>query len=447
MNLVIRAGRRLSGETTVPGDKSLSHRAALFAALAEGESQIDNFLVSGVTGAMLDALTGLGVPWRLEHGCLRVSGTGAGGLHSPAAPLDCRNSATTMRLLAGALAGAGTAAVLDGSAGLRRRPMGRIVTPLKAMGVAITAAEGGGAPLALEARLGGRRLRGMEVKLEAASAQVKTCLMLAALAAGEMSTLIEPARSRDHSERMLSAMGAKIRLEPHGSGAVVTILPLERPLAPLNMAVPGDFSAAAFLIVAALTAPGSDVVLRGVGLNPTRTGLLEALLEMGADIQVMGEYTQAGEPVGDLRVRSGRLHGTTVSGERVVAMIDEFPIFAVAAACADGPTEVRDAAELRLKESDRIEALCGELRAQGVAVEERPDGFTLHGQGGIPGGAGADPHGDHRLAMSLAVAGLAAERPIRVRGAEIVKESFPGFPAALRALGAEVVTDDEGQHG
>jgi len=447
MKLSILPGQPLRGEVTLPGDKSLSHRAALFAAMARGENRAENFLVSGVTAAMLSALTALGVDWRLDGTTLTVQGKGLGGWQPPTGPLNCGNSATTLRLLAGALAAAGIPATLDGSPGLRRRPMDRIVEPLRQMGVAIEAAPGGSAPLVLAGRAAGSRLHALDYTLPVASAQVKTCLLLAALAADGPSTLVEPSLSRDHSERMLASQGAVIEtFNASGGPAVrVTPLPLASPLgghggelAPLRMTIPGDFSAAAFLMVAALVAPGSEIWLRNIGLNPTRTGLLASLQEMGAEIQVLNPHLASGEPAGDLRVCHSRLHGATIQGARVVDMIDEFPAFAAAAAFAEGQTVVRDAAELRYKESDRIAALCAELRAEGVDVEEKPDGFTINGQGGVAGGAPVDPHGDHRLAMALAVLGLGAKRSLQVGGAEIIAESFPEFVATLTSLGARI---------
>jgi 3-phosphoshikimate 1-carboxyvinyltransferase len=465
--LIVIPGKPLRGEISVagdlalPGDKSLSHRAALFAALAQGESVIDNFLVSGVTRAMLDALTRLGVAWRLEGRRLTVQGVGlrpaveGDGLVKSGVTLDCGNSATTLRLLAGALAAWGTAAVLDGSTGLRRRPMRRIVEPLQSMGVNIEATAGC-APLHL--RPSAMPLRALRYAMPVASAQVKSCLLLAALAAGAETVIEEPGPSRDHTERMLRAMGVDVTngqlsasgdqlLEISGqssavSGRFVTRLMPPHPLAlaPLRMTLPGDMSAAAFLIVAALVTPGSQVTLRGVGLNPTRSGLIEALVEMGADILIANQGEQGGEPVGDLTVRHSVMHGAHVKGERVVRMIDEFPAFAVAAAYAQGRTVVADAEELRNKESDRITALGGELRALGVAFDETTDGFIVEGGSPVRGGA-VQPHGDHRLAMSLAVAGLAAAAPVSVAQAAIIHESFPDFVAVLGAFGAQVRQD------
>ncbi|GAP08024.1 3-phosphoshikimate 1-carboxyvinyltransferase [Anaerolinea thermolimosa] len=436
MNLTIFPGGPLRGCVESPGDKSLSHRVALFAALAEGESCVEHFLVSGVTEAMLRSLKALGVAWELSDDTLRVYGRGLHGLRAPESVLDCGNSATTMRLLTGAVAAAGIAAVLDGSAGLRRRPMERIAEPLRQMGVDITTAEGGGAPLTLGSRPPSRRLSALDYSLPVASAQVKTCLLLAALAADAPTTLHEPALSRDHTERMLRGMGVEVETSPELAGYRVTLTPPKTPLCPLRGMLPGDFSAAAFLMAAALITPGSELTLPGVGLNPTRTGLLDAFRAMGGDIEVSNLREYLGEPVGDLKVRFSPLRGVEIAGEWVVRMIDEFPAFAAAAVFAEGPSVVRDAQELRYKESDRIGALCSELRAVGAQVEETPDGFILQG-GGVRGGV-VNPHGDHRLAMSLAVVGLASREPVKVLGAEITRESFPGFPDVLRSLGAQM---------
>ena len=438
MNLIIHPGRPLQGEVRLPGDKSLSHRAALFAALAEGQSRAENFLVSGVTAAMLRALTDMGVAWNLEGTTLTVNGRGLGGLRPAQAALDCGNSATTLRLLAGAVTAAGIPAVLDGSPGLRCRPMERIVTPLQKMGAAINASDNGGAPLRLTGRALSEPLRALQYTLPVASAQVKTCLMLAALAGDGPSTLVEPSLSRNHSERMLSSQGVGVRSFNTPDGPAVEITPPTALLAPLHMKIPGDFSAAAFLLVAALAAPGSEILLHNIGLNPTRTGLLVALQEMGADITILNPRESSGEPAGDLRVRHSPLHGVTIAGSQVVDMIDEFPVFAAAAVLAAGRTEVCDASELRYKESDRISALCAELRAQGAAVTEKPDGFIIDGSGAVRGGAAANPHGDHRLAMSLAVLGLGASHSLEVQSAEIIAESFPEFVDTLKSLGARI---------
>lgn len=435
MNLTTHHSQSLRGTLALAGDKSISHRAILFSALAEGESRIENLLVSGVTQAMLDALAALDVPWNLSGKTLTVQGRGLHNWPTPAAPINCGNSATTMRLLAGALAAAGVAAVLDGSVGLRRRPMERIVRPLQIMGVNITATNGC-APLVMSRS--DYPLTAVAHTLSVASAQVKSCLLLAGLAAAGPITLSEPGPSRDHTERMLPVMGVQVETQVAENGRrAVTLYPPVGPLQPLRMTIPGDISAAAFLIVAALIVPGSEITLTGVELNPTRTGLLDALRGMGADIAISHAREVSGEPVGDLTVRASALHSTAVSGDLVVRMIDEFPIFAVAAALAGGQTEVRGAAELRHKESDRITALCQQLQAVGADVQELPDGFVINGRAQLSGGV-INPHGDHRLAMALAVAGLRSANGVTVENAQIIHESFPDFADRLAALGANV---------
>lgn len=420
-----------SSRLTLPGDKSLSHRAALFSALAEGESRITNFLDSGVTQVMLTALEKLGTAWQLDGSTLTVVGKGLDGLHSPAEALYCGHSATTIRLMAGALAACQINVTLDGSDGLRKRPMQRVVEPLQALGVDIQATPQGTAPLVLQKQPDGKKLKGGTITLQQASAQVKTAVLLAGLAAGQELKIIEPGPSRDHSERLLKAMGADITVD----GLTVCLSPLTRPLQPLTIHLPGDLSAAAFLIVAALITPGSELCLEGVGLNPRRTGLLDVLLEMGADIQVEVTGETAGEPAGSIHVKSSAFTAVTVGGDVVVRMIDEFPVFAVAAAYARGKTVVKDALELRYKESDRIRELCLQLSAIGVNIVETPDGFVIEGTGRVLGGRG-ESRGDHRLAMSLAVAGLASEKGVTVEGADMVRQSFPCFFEILKQMGA-----------
>lgn len=454
--LVSSRSSPLRGAAALPGDKSLSHRAALLAAMAEGESRVENFLDAGVTRAMLQALSQLGVAWELQGSRLTVAGQGLAGFRPPGAPINCGNSATTMRLLAGVLAAARIPAVLDGSAGLRSRPMGRIVTPLRAMGAPLESAPGGTAPLVFSSQPASQALRGIEHHLSVPSAQVKSCLLLAGLAAEGETVLHEPGVSRDHTERMLRGLGISVHSTlnlpvslPQPAGrqataslpgpAVTTRLFPPRPLTlpTLHCRLPGDFSSAAFLIVAALVIPDSQIVLRGVGLNPTRTGLLDALLSMGADIRVLAAAQAHGEPLGDLQVHASPLQGIAVDGPLVARMIDEFPIFAVAAALAEGTTVVRGAGELRHKEADRISALCMELRKLGVDVRETADGFEIRGGRPIRG-AVVQAHGDHRLAMALAVAGLVAATPVTVQGGGAVSESFPAFVRALQGLGANL---------
>ncbi len=441
MKLIASPSTSLSGQTGLPGDKSISHRAALLASLAYGHSHIGNFLSAGVTKGMLQSLAALDVDWKIRGKALTVEGFGLKSFRASSAPLDCGNSATTMRLMTGAVAESGIAATLDGTPGLRQRPMRRLTEPLQMMGVPIHTSESGGAPLELSARDASRPLKAIDYTLPVASAQVKSALLLAALAADGVTTLREPGPSRDHTERMLTSMGLEVNSRQEGRTLVTTLEPSGR-LEPLNFTLPGDISSAAFLIVAGLIVPDSEITLHGVGLNPTRTGLLDVLTAMGADLHMTETGIECGEPVGDVSVWSSELKATRVSGDLVVRMIDEFPIFAVAAAYANGKTVVENAEELRYKESDRIAALCQELRVLGVDAKETADGFIIHGRG-KPSGGTVDPHGDHRLAMALAVAGLAAKEPVNVLSAEVIDESFPGFSLSLRLLGAYLESKED----
>ncbi len=450
LDLIVTPGRALCGSIHLPGDKSISHRAALFASLADGESHFENFLVAGVTEAMLKALSVLGVPWRLQGTSLTVAGKttssafGRAGERAEALSLDCGNSATTMRLLAGALAANNVPTVLDGSEGLRRRPMKRIIEPLRRMGVAVEATDDK-APLVFQTSE--LPLHAIEHRLPVASAQVKSCLLLAGLSADGPVGLVEPGPSRDHSERMLRMMGVQVESQKfleQGRVHYQTRLtpPAGQRLAPLELRIPGDFSAAAFLIVAALITPGSELTLKDIGLNPTRTGLLDVLQAMRGAIEVSPKQgNQEFEHSGDITVRYSELHGTVVAGDQVVRMIDEFPAFAVAAAYAQGETLVKDAEELRHKESDRIASVCNELRTLGADIQETADGFLLQGQNKLRGGE-VQSHLDHRLAMALAVAGLASDSPVRVRDGELYHESFPEFVETLRGLGAQIGEED-----
>jgi 3-phosphoshikimate 1-carboxyvinyltransferase len=427
------------GSTTpgLPGDKSISHRAALLAGMASGDSHIENFMVSGVTRVLLKALELLGVEVELSGNVLRVHSPGYRKWKTPAFALNCGNSATTMRLLAGAIAASGVQAVLDGSDSLRRRPMDRIIEPLLAMGVSIQGTPDGCAPLKIGGRSQRTKLHPLEYSLPVASAQVKTCLLLAGLAASGQIILHEPETSRDHTERMLSGMGIQID-ETFLTGHTIRLSPeSEYEISPLNMQVPGDFSSAAFLIVAGLIAPGSQIQLSGVGLNETRTGLLDVLKTMGGNILITGQSILHSEPVGNLIIRSSALQGVTVQGSLVVRMIDEFPALAAAAIYALGTTSVRDAEELHYKETDRITSLCEELSNIGATIAASPDGFILQGDRSIHGGTVAS-HKDHRLAMSLAVAGLASQTGVVVKNAEIIRESFPAFIDVLGSAGANI---------
>ena len=417
------ANRPLKGTVEVPGDKSLAHRAALFAALAEGESEVSNYPDSGVTRAMRGALASLGVPSTLEGDVLRLSGNGLKPFPVSGVVAYCGNSATTIRLLAGALVATGSTAVLDGSAGLRKRPMDRIIDPLRAMGADVEGTPGvaadGRAVLCAPLSFRPAPLKGIDYALPVASAQVLSCLQIAALGATGESHFTVPGSVRDHTERMLRAMGTSLScLEPL------------KPLRPLKGRLPGDISSAAFLLAAAALVPGSRITVKGIGVNPTRTGVLDVLAKMGAKISLSDTREEMGEPVADVTLEAGTLKGIEIAGDLVVRAIDEIPVLAAVAAFAEGETVVRDARELRYKETDRIAAVVAQLRALGVDVLEQPDGFTIRG-GTLTGGT-ARANGDHRLAMSMAICGLRA--PVTVEGAEILDESFPSFVPTLASL-------------
>jgi 3-phosphoshikimate 1-carboxyvinyltransferase len=428
----------------IPGDKSISHRAALMAGMARGESRIHNFMDSGVTKVMLDALRQLGVEWRLNENVLIVRSEGFRDWNTPQQVLYCGNSATTMRLLAGAVAAAGVPAVLDGSESLRSRPMDRIISPLQSMGVPIKGSASNTAPLVISPRNPSAPLSGIEYTLPVSSAQVKTCLLLASLAADGSTTLRESPMSRDHTERMLEWLGVPIENSFDANSHTVHMYPIRSGTLPsFELVVPGDFSSAAFLIVAGLITPGSEIVLKNIGLNHTRTGMLDVLQLMGANIATSITSTSP-EPEGDIRIKSSDLVGITIGSEMVVRMIDEFPIFSIAALKSSGYTKVYDAIELRYKETDRISSLCSELSIIGASVSEHSDGFSILGSKEIQGGT-VDPHSDHRLAMSLAVAGLISTMGVTVNSAEIINESFPSFFDALNAAGAKIHCSDPGQ--
>ncbi len=426
MQEVVRPQRRLSGTVVPPGDKSISHRGAILGALAQGVSRLENFQRGADCLATLRCLRLLGVPWRWEDGAtLVVEGVGLQGLREPPQVLDCRNSGTTMRLLAGLLSSQPFLSVLTGDRSLRRRPMGRVVEPLRHMGAEVLGRAGGAlAPLVIR----GGALRGMEHHLHVASAQVKSAILLAGLYAEGETVVWEPAPSRDHTERMLGVMGAPIRLVEGG-----VAISQASELSPLRLRIPGDFSAAAFFLVAALVHPDAQVRLEGVGLNPTRTGLLEVLAQMGAQIKVENMRQWGPEPVADLVAGSSRLEAVQVEADIIPRMIDEVPLLAVAACFAYGETVIRGAQELRAKESDRLRAMARELRRMGARVEELPDGLRIWGPARLQG-AVVDSHGDHRLAMALAVAALAARGETVIRNAQSVVVSYPNFWDHLRAV-------------
>lgn len=416
----------LRGRVRVPGDKSVSHRAVMLAAIAEGTTRIEGFLEGEDTRATARAFAQLGVRIEAPAPSVRiVHGVGLHGLRAPDAPIDCGNAGTGMRLLAGLLAGQAFDSLLVGDESLSRRPMGRVVEPLAAMGAGIEAGAGGLPPLRVR---GGRGLVGMSHRTAVASAQVKSALLLAGLYAQGATTVVESTPTRDYTERMLRAFGADIDFEPGHA----TLRP-GGVLRAADVRVPADFSSAAFFIVAASIVPGSDLLIEAVGMNPRRTGLLEALRLMGADIEVSGAGEEGGEPVADLRVRHAPLQGIEVPEALVPDMIDEFPALFAAAACASGRTRVSGAAELRVKESDRIATMADGLRSLGTAIEETPDGACI--TGGALHGDDVDSHGDHRIAMSLAVAAQCATGEVRVGDVANVATSFPGFVELARGAG------------
>ena len=437
----------LRGTLRPPPDKSISHRAAILAAMAEGTSRIEGYLDSADTRSTLEAVRALGAEVDVDGaggGSLSVRVEGI-GLEGPARSaggqplaLDVGNAGTLLRLLPGWLAGQPRGSWrLDGDDSIRRRPVDRIVRPLRAMGARVECREERLPPLEVQ----GAQLHGAEHELPVASAQVKSCLLLAGLTAGGPTTVIEPAASRDHTERMVRAAGARITSEPTGSGLAyggkvsgrqVRIEPAER-LRACGFSVPGDFSSAAFFIVAALVVPRSAVRLEGVGLNPTRVGLLGILNRMGARIEVSEEPPLGGEPRGTISVRHSPLHATRVVAGEVPLAIDELPLVGLAACFAKGETVVSGAAELRHKESDRIATVVEALRAMGGEAEEREDGFAVRGTGGLRGGV-ASSHGDHRLAMVGAVSGLASRDGVEVAGMDAASVSYPGFEADLHSL-------------
>ncbi|KKM08815.1 3-phosphoshikimate 1-carboxyvinyltransferase [Clostridiales bacterium PH28_bin88] len=426
MELRIEPAQGFKGEVNVPGDKSISHRAAMLGAMAEGTTEIRGFLRGADCLSTIRCLQQLGVEFRgVEDGPITVYGRELDGLQEPAGVLDCGNSGTTMRLLLGMLAGLRGYAVLAGDASLQRRPMGRVVKPLREMGAAIWGRQGGTlAPLSVQ----WGNPRPIHYRSPVASAQAKSAVLLAGLHSPGKTSVTEPSSSRDHTERMLEAFGAKVHIE----NLTVSVAG-QTPLTGRKVEVPGDISSAAFFLVAGSIVPGAEILLKGVGVNPTRTGILEVLRSMGADIQLLEQREAAGEPVADLLVKHQPLRGVTVGGDMIPRLIDEVPALAVAAAAAQGTTVIRDATELRVKESDRISAIVRELSRMGADVEELPDGLVIQGGRQLKG-ATCCSYDDHRMAMALAVAGLVARGETRISDAECIRVSFPDFPQVLTEL-------------
>ena len=418
-DVIVEPSGPLRGELRVPGDKSISHRALICNALAEGEAQITGLLDSADCRSTMACLRQWGVEFEATGDRVVIRSPGQDSFRPTSGVLDCGNSGTTMRLLSGVAAGLPFRSAFDGDESLRQRPMRRVLEPLASMGAVVDASDT--APFWIDGS--GGLPRGFDGEVAVASAQVKSCIVFAALRAAHPSRIVEPGPSRDHSERMLSAMGVEIDVD----GATITVQP-GATLTPQDVAVPGDVSAAAFWMVAAAMTPGSEIVMPNVGVNPRRTGVIDVLRSMGASIELSNPREMSGEPVADIGVRGSTLHGTLIDGDMIVRALDELPILAVAAAVADGATEIRDAAELRVKESDRIATTSAMLTAMGIEVADWSDGMRIVG-GSLRGGS-VDSFGDHRLAMAAAVAGRSANPesgPTRITRASAVDISYPTF--------------------
>ena len=430
MEFKILPGGTINGEARVPGDKSMSHRSMMLGALAEGTTRVTGFLEGEDALATQSAFRAMGVDIkRIGEGEVLVHGVGLHGLKPPASALDLGNAGTGMRLMCGLMAGQPFDTVLTGDASLCSRPMGRVIDPLRLMGAEITAEEGGRPPLAIS---GGKPLQGIHYDLPMASAQVKSCVLLAGLYAEGRTSVTEPAPTRDHTERMLRGFGYEVSndngvISLEGGGS----------LKAADIDVPADISSAAFFLVAASITPGSDLLLTHVGINPTRIGVLNILNLMGADITLKNQREVGGEPVADIRVRYAPLQGIEIPEEQVPLAIDEFPVLFIAAACAEGRTVLRGAEELRVKESDRIAAMAEGLCTLGVNNEVLDDGIIIEGGGSIGGGE-IRTHMDHRIAMAFAIAALRAEKEIFVLDCDHVATSFPGFDALARGLGLQI---------
>ena len=438
--LISSAAGPLKGTCAVPGDKSISHRALMLGALAVGETRVSGLLEGEDVAATAAALRALGATIeRDDDGTWRVNGVGVGGLAEPDGVLDLGNSGTAVRLLAGICASHGFTTFMTGDASLRGRPMGRIIEPLERMGARFEARSGGRLPFAL---IGADQPLPIEYRLPVPSAQVKSAVLLAGLNAPGETRVIEPAPSRDHSERMLRRFGAEVGVEAHADGGSVIAVTGYPELQSCVLTVPGDPSAAAFPMAAALIVPGSDIVIRQVGVNPGRVGLIETLREMDARIELGPRRELGGEPLADIAVRAGPLRAVEVPAARAPSMIDEYPILSVIAACAEGTTRLNGLAELRVKESDRLGATAAGLRAAGVTVTERDDGLDIEGCGGPPTGGGlVATHLDHRITMAFLILGMASGKPMTVDDGAMIGTSYPGFVADMNRLGASIAAE------
>ncbi|MBI5048263.1 MAG: 3-phosphoshikimate 1-carboxyvinyltransferase [Deltaproteobacteria bacterium] len=430
-SITIKKTQSLKGEITVPGDKSISHRAIMLGSIAEGDTTIRGLLKGEDNMATLKAFRQMGV--RIdehENGMVVIQGKGLHGLKEPEDFIDAGNSGTTMRLLTGLLSGQEFFSVLTGDQYLRKRPMKRVVEPLSLMGARIFGRENGNkAPLAIV----GSKLKGMTYNSPLASAQVKSAILMAGLYADGGTTVIEPTLSRDHTERMLAYFGAEVKR----NGTTVSIK-VGQKLVGKEIEVPGDISSAAFFMVAALITEDSELLIKNVGINPARIGIIDILEKMGGQVKILDKREVSGEPVGDILVKSSKLKGIEIKGDIIPRAIDELPVIAVAAAFADGVTEIKDAQELRVKETDRIAAMTSELRGIGVTVSDLPDGMKIEGGKRPIGNDSCTSWGDHRIAMSMIIAGLASERGITISNTDCIDTSFPGFVQILKNLGCRI---------
>lgn len=422
---IARPNSGLHGEISPPGDKSISHRSIMMGAIAEGVTEIENFLPGEDCMATIRAFENMGVRIQgVGSDSVKVHGVGLDGLREPTDVLDMGNSGTSMRLISGILAGQPFYSVMTGDTSLRSRPMSRVADPLRLMGARVYGRDGDMAPLTI---MGGN-LKPIDYRTPVASAQIKSCILLAGLFAEGETTVTEPGESRDHTERMLRAFGAEV--VSHGLTRKVTGRPK---LAGNKILIPGDMSSASYFLIAAILCPDSEIIIRNVGTNPTRAGILEAIEAMGGQVSMENRREESGEPVADLHVRSSQLKGGDFGGDLIVRMLDEIPLLAVAATQAQGETRIHDAAELKVKESDRISATVSELRKIGAQVEELDDGMIIAGGSKLRGGE-CQSYGDHRMAMSLAVAGLISQRHVTIHDVGCVNTSFPGFWEMLSSL-------------
>jgi 3-phosphoshikimate 1-carboxyvinyltransferase len=425
--IIVKPLKKMRGAIEVPGDKSISHRALMLGALTDGSNVVENFLPGGDCLATLHCLQNMGVQVdEVGDTKIIVHGVGIRGLHPPQGELDCVRSGTTIRLLMGLMAGQSFESILNGEEQLRRRPMNRVAEPLMKMGAAIQTTDGK-APV----KIRGQRLTGTDLELKVASAQVKSAIILAGLYAEGVTTVHQPGPARDHTERMLKAMGAPLETK----GNSVSIQAADK-LNAIPIRVPGDFSSAAFPLVAGTVVENANIEICNVGLNSTRTGILDVLLEMGADISIQDRRTENGEEIGTIVVKRSNLKSATVEKDVVVRMIDEFPVFAVAATQASGTTIVRDARDLRVKETDRIAVMVEELKKMGAQIDETDDGFVIEGPTPLSGGL-VSSHGDHRVAMALTVAGLISSKDTIIQDGNCVGDSFPGFYELMETLGVQ----------